>query len=107
MFLSEGGRGFGHLVASTQRIERDPALGGGSLWASLGCQEFLDSEQASGSTATMCVVEAPSTAGGKHRLLVINAGDSRVLLGRRDGSIVDGKGTDQGPGFDIHFVTGD
>lgn len=59
-------------------------------------QEFLDSEQASGSTATMCVVEAPSTAGGKHRLLVINAGDSRVLLGRRDGSIVDGKGTDQG-----------
>eukprot|EP00913_Durusdinium_trenchii_P020994 g19727.t1 len=66
-------------------------------------QDFLDSEQASGSTATMCVVEAPSTAGGKHRLLVINAGDSRVLLGRRDGSIVDGKGTDQGPGFDIHF----
>ena len=32
---------------------------------------------------------------GKRQLRVINAGDSRTLLGRRDGSIVDGRGTDQ------------
>eukprot|EP00927_Polykrikos_kofoidii_P066603 TRINITY_DN6216_c1_g2_i1.p1 TRINITY_DN6216_c1_g2~~TRINITY_DN6216_c1_g2_i1.p1 ORF type:complete len:557 (+),score=129.53 TRINITY_DN6216_c1_g2_i1:175-1671(+) len=59
-------------------------------------KEFLDSEQPSGSTATMCIVEKPSAPGGKHRLRVINAGDSRVLLGRLDGTIVDGGGTDQG-----------
>merc|ERR1711939_937781 len=34
--------------------------------------------------------------GGKHKLRVINAGDSRVILGKRDGTIVDGGGTDQG-----------
>jgi len=59
-------------------------------------QEFLDSGQSSGSTATMCIVRKPEKAGGTHRLHVINAGDSRVLLGRRDGSIVDGGGTDEG-----------
>lgn len=59
-------------------------------------QEFLDSGQQSGSTATMCIVQKPEKPGGKCRLHVINAGDSRVLLGRRDGSIVDGGGTDQG-----------
>jgi serine/threonine protein phosphatase PrpC len=59
-------------------------------------QEFLDAEQASGSTATMCIVHRPIAEGKKHRLRVINAGDSRVLLGRRDGSIVDGGGTDKG-----------
>mmetsp|Transcript_44929 Transcript_44929/g.103855 ORF Transcript_44929/g.103855 Transcript_44929/m.103855 type:complete len:523 (-) Transcript_44929:217-1785(-) len=59
-------------------------------------KEFLDSEQPSGSTATMCIVRQPEMPGGKHRLHVVNAGDSRVLLGRRDGSIVDGGGTDQG-----------
>ena len=61
-------------------------------------QEFLDSEQASGSTATMCVVKKPEAPAGKHQLLVINAGDSRVLLGKRDGTIVDGGGTDKGHG---------
>eukprot|EP00927_Polykrikos_kofoidii_P066602 TRINITY_DN6216_c1_g1_i3.p1 TRINITY_DN6216_c1_g1~~TRINITY_DN6216_c1_g1_i3.p1 ORF type:complete len:554 (+),score=142.94 TRINITY_DN6216_c1_g1_i3:155-1663(+) len=59
-------------------------------------KEFLDSEQPSGSTATMCIVEKPNTSGGKHRLRVINAGDSRVLLGSLDGTIVDGNGTDKG-----------
>lgn len=58
-------------------------------------QDFLDTQQPSGSTATMCIVHLP-TGGGKHKLRVINAGDSRVLLGRRDGTIVDGGGTDQG-----------
>jgi len=58
-------------------------------------QEFLDSQQASGSTATMCIVQKAG-AGGKHKLQVINAGDSRVLLGRRDGTIVDGGGSDMG-----------
>eukprot|EP00747_Dinoflagellata_sp_TGD_P034060 gnl/TRDRNA2_/TRDRNA2_137028_c0_seq2.p1 gnl/TRDRNA2_/TRDRNA2_137028_c0~~gnl/TRDRNA2_/TRDRNA2_137028_c0_seq2.p1 ORF type:complete len:561 (+),score=138.59 gnl/TRDRNA2_/TRDRNA2_137028_c0_seq2:125-1684(+) len=59
-------------------------------------QAFLDTEQASGSTATMCIVHKPEKKGDKHRLRVINAGDSRVLLGRRDGTIVDGNGTDKG-----------
>lgn len=59
-------------------------------------QEFLDKEVASGSTATMCIVKKPKEKGGKHKLRVINAGDSRVLLGKRDGTIIDGGGTDQG-----------
>lgn len=61
-------------------------------------KEFLDTEMESGSTATMCLVKANAAPDGKHELVVINAGDSRVLLGRMDGSIVDGGGnvTDQG-----------
>jgi len=60
-------------------------------------QEFLDSGKPSGSTCTMCIVEKPTAAGGKHKLQAINAGDSRVLLGRRDGTIVGVEGgTDQG-----------
>jgi len=59
-------------------------------------KEFLDSSKPSGSTATMCIVNKPTQAGGKHQLRVMNIGDSRVLLGRRDGTIVDGGGTDQG-----------
>lgn len=35
-------------------------------------------------------------SGQKCHLLVANLGDSRILLGRRDGRIVDGGGTDQG-----------
>jgi serine/threonine protein phosphatase PrpC len=58
--------------------------------------EFLNSRQPSGSTATMCIVHHPAGPGGKLRLRVVNAGDSRTLLGRRDGTIVDGGGTDQG-----------
>merc|ERR1719201_983931 len=42
----------------------------------------------------MCIVRKP--ASGVNELVVINAGDSRVLLGKRDGTIVDGGGTDQG-----------
>jgi serine/threonine protein phosphatase PrpC len=57
-------------------------------------REFLDTEQGSGTTATMCIVHKPASGGND--LTVINAGDSRVLLGRRDGTIVDGGGTDQG-----------
>eukprot|EP00928_Gymnodinium_smaydae_P071333 TRINITY_DN54956_c0_g1_i1.p1 TRINITY_DN54956_c0_g1~~TRINITY_DN54956_c0_g1_i1.p1 ORF type:complete len:552 (+),score=127.13 TRINITY_DN54956_c0_g1_i1:55-1656(+) len=59
-------------------------------------KEFLDTAQSSGTTATMCIVRKPTKSGEKHRLHVINAGDSRVLLGRRDGTIVDGGGTDKG-----------
>lgn len=57
---------------------------------------FLDTVQPSGSTAAMCIVHKPKDDSSKHQLRVINAGDSRVLLGRRDGTIVDGGGTDQG-----------
>jgi len=60
--------------------------------------DFLATQQGSGSTATMCMVEPPSSGGGKYKLHVINAGDSRVLLGRADGSIIGGGDhcTDQG-----------
>lgn len=56
---------------------------------------FLDTNQDSGSTGTMCIVQKP-IRGGKYRLRIANVGDSRVLLGRRDGTIFDGGGTDQG-----------
>lgn len=59
-------------------------------------REFLDSGTPSGTTATMCLVHKPASPGGKFQLRVVNAGDSRVLLGRRDGSIFDGGGTDSG-----------
>jgi len=59
-------------------------------------EAFLYRQEASGSTATMCVVNKPATRGGRIRLRVVNAGDSRAILGRRDGSIIDGGGTDQG-----------
>jgi len=57
-------------------------------------QDFLDTERDSGSTAAMCIVHRQPS--GKIRLRVANIGDSRVLLGRRDGTIVDGGGTEQG-----------
>ena len=56
---------------------------------------FLSTGMGSGSTAAMCCVRKPATPGGKYRLHVINAGDSRVLLSRADGTIIDGGGTDQ------------
>jgi len=59
-------------------------------------KEFLDSNQPSGSTGTFVIVQAPSTPGGDYHLRVGNIGDSRVLLGRADGSIFPGPGTDRG-----------
>ena len=47
----------------------------------------------SGSTGTMCIVDAPQGAGDS-LVHVANIGDSRVLLARRDGTLVDGGGTD-------------
>jgi len=57
-------------------------------------EEFLATAQKSGSTAAMCTVTC--APGGKYNLHVINAGDSRVLLGSKKGVIIDGGGTDQG-----------
>jgi len=59
-------------------------------------QAFLDEGLGSGSTAAMCNVRPPASRGGKYAIHVINAGDSRVLLSRADGTIVDGGGTDSG-----------
>ena len=59
-------------------------------------QAFLDEGLGSGSTAAMCIVRPPASRGGKYAIHVINAGDSRVLLSRADGTIVDGGGTDSG-----------
>ena len=58
-------------------------------------EEFLARGMSSGSTAAMCVVRAPTKRKSKYTIHVINAGDSRVLLSRANGEIVDGGGTDQ------------
>mmetsp|Transcript_26739 Transcript_26739/g.88870 ORF Transcript_26739/g.88870 Transcript_26739/m.88870 type:complete len:507 (+) Transcript_26739:53-1573(+) len=57
-------------------------------------KEFLDSGMDSGSTGTFAIVHSPPEAGGRYRLRVGNIGDSRVLLGRKDGSMVRGQGSD-------------
>lgn len=64
-------------------------------------QEYLDTKAPSGSTGTFAIVTPPaaSDAAGKWSLRVGNIGDSRVLLGRADGTQVghpEGKGTDGG-----------
>lgn len=59
-------------------------------------KEFLESGQPSGSTGTFVIVKPPATPGGKYLLRVGNVGDSRVLLSRADGSLVEGSGTDGG-----------
>jgi len=60
--------------------------------------DFLATGTSSGTTGAMCIVHRPTEPGGKFRLRVANVGDSRVLLGKRDGTIVDGgeECTDQG-----------
>merc|ERR1719424_2137605 len=57
-------------------------------------QEFLDSGNSSGSTGTFVIVELPQVEAEKFVLRVGNVGDSRVLLGRADGTMVQGPGTD-------------
>jgi len=59
-------------------------------------REFLDAKLDSGTTGTMCIVHRPKSGSGKFGLRLANVGDSRVVLGRRDGTIVSGSGTDQG-----------
>lgn len=58
--------------------------------------EFIGTGQTSGSTGTFAIVTPPAEAGGRHRLRVGNIGDSRVLLGRANGTMVEGQGTDGG-----------
>merc|ERR1719367_2313924 len=57
-------------------------------------REYLDTNQPSGSTATFVIVTTPTSAGGKYGLRVGNIGDSRVLLGRADGTMIEGSGSD-------------
>merc|ERR1719330_439062 len=59
-------------------------------------REFLDTKARSGSTATFVIVTVPNETVGNYGLRVGNIGDSRVLLGRADGTMVEGKGTDEG-----------
>jgi len=59
-------------------------------------REFLETGKTSGSTAAMCIVRAPIDARGKYSVHVINAGDSRVLLSRANGAMIEGPGTDGG-----------
>lgn len=59
-------------------------------------QDFLEtSSSKSGSTGTFVIIE-PMRNASKRCLRVGNIGDSRVLLGRSDGSMVRGTGTDFG-----------
>lgn len=57
-------------------------------------QEFIDSGAQSGSTGTFAIVELPKVDGDKHIIRIGNVGDSRVLLGKADGQMVEGFGTD-------------
>jgi len=59
-------------------------------------REWLATGQPSGTTGTFTLVKPLDDNSGKYQLRVGNIGDSRVLLGRADGSIVDGGGTDSG-----------
>jgi len=58
-------------------------------------REFLELQQPSGSTGTFVLVR-PVPGSEKYSLRVANLGDSRILLGRADGSMVEGPGTDGG-----------
>jgi len=62
-------------------------------------KEFLDRGEPSGSTGTFALVQplsAAETGEQQIRLRVGNIGDSRVLLCRADGTMVEGPGTDGG-----------
>lgn len=59
-------------------------------------REYLGTNTPSGSTGTFVIISTPTEAGGKYGLRVGNIGDSRVLLGRADGTLVEGEGTDGG-----------
>jgi len=56
--------------------------------------EFLETKRPSGSTGTFVLVEPPSEPGGRYHLRLANIGDSRILLARADGSMVEGPGSD-------------
>jgi len=56
--------------------------------------EYLETGQGSGSTGTFAFVTAPEERHGRYRLCIGNVGDSRVLLGHKDGSMFEGSGTD-------------
>lgn len=101
VYDGHGGKDCSKFVSRrlSEELEKDGVPEDDAAWEKLFIaldQEFLDSDMSSGTTATMCVVRKPEKAGDKHKLHVINAGDSRVVLGKADGSIVDGGGTDKG-----------
>mmetsp|Transcript_20749 Transcript_20749/g.45616 ORF Transcript_20749/g.45616 Transcript_20749/m.45616 type:complete len:647 (-) Transcript_20749:171-2111(-) len=59
-------------------------------------KEFLSKGQPSGSTGTFVHILPSQDDQKGYQLRVSNIGDSRVLLGRADGTIVEGPGTDGG-----------
>mmetsp|Transcript_100046 Transcript_100046/g.188317 ORF Transcript_100046/g.188317 Transcript_100046/m.188317 type:complete len:722 (-) Transcript_100046:152-2317(-) len=104
VFDGHGGQQCSAFVASrlTEELTNKPMPEDDAALKSLMLRidkEFLDTEQPSGSTGTFAIVQPPDAteAGEKRvRLRVGNIGDSRVLLGRADGTIVEGPGTDGG-----------
>jgi len=59
-------------------------------------REYCDSKVPSGSTGTFAIVQPKEGEAGRFGLRIGNVGDSRVLLGRADGEMVEGSGTDGG-----------
>lgn len=59
-------------------------------------REFLDTKQPSGTTGTFAIVKPDAEQPERFDLRVGNVGDSRVMLGRADGTMVEGPGTDGG-----------
>jgi len=59
-------------------------------------REFLETKTPSGTTGTFAIVQPDGDNGGRFNLRVGNVGDSRVLLGRANGEMVEGSGTDGG-----------
>lgn len=57
-------------------------------------REFLDTGETSGSTGTFVFASPADSNASRLDLLIGNIGDSRVLLARPDGSMVEGPGTD-------------
>lgn len=93
-----GGSQCSAYVASrlTEELERDGKPVNDEAVTALALKldkEYLDLNQPSGSTGTFVIVTQAS--GGKtYGLRVGNIGDSRVLLGKHDGTMIEGGGSD-------------
>lgn len=103
VFDGHGGQQCSSFVARRlhEELEKSPAPASDAEVKELMLRldrEFLELKQPSGSTGTFVLVEIPSDSAqdSRYRLRVGNIGDSRVLLGRIDGTMVEGSGTDGG-----------
>mmetsp|Transcript_104955 Transcript_104955/g.185400 ORF Transcript_104955/g.185400 Transcript_104955/m.185400 type:complete len:622 (-) Transcript_104955:128-1993(-) len=101
VFDGHGGSQCSNFIARrfVEELEKDGAPQDDAALVSLALRldrEFLQTKQSSGSTGTFAILHAPEGDEAQYRVRVGNLGDSRVLLGRADGTMVEGKGTDGG-----------